>query len=286
MLDFDFAAPSTLADALRLLSEHHGAARPLAGGTDLIDYIRTGRLAPKIVVDLKRIPELRTVQVDDSGLVLGGAVPCCEIYENPEIRRRYAALIDACSIIGGTQIQSRASVGGNLCTSGPAGDSIPALIALGAQVVIAGATGSRVVPAGEFCVGPSKNVLQPGEIVQELRFPSPEAGSGSHYRRFIPRNEMDIAVVGVGAAVTVKGGKITAARVALGAVAPRPLFAEELSDWLVGQPAADATYMDAGERARQIIAPIDDHRGTAEFRRHVTGVLVERVLREAVQRAS
>ncbi len=285
MHDFDFSAPVTLTAALKLLSEHNGSARPLAGGTDLIDFIRTGRVAPQIVVDLKRVPELRVLRVDANGLVLGAAVPCCEIYGNQDVVQHYAALTDACLIIGGVQIQSRASVGGNLCTSGPAADSIPALIALGAQVLIAGAPGTRTVPVEQFCVGPSKNILQAGEIVQELRIPPPEAGSGSHYRRFIPRNEMDIAVVGVGAAVTVKGGKITQARVALGAVAPTPLFAADLSHWLLDQPAADATYMEAGERARQIISPIDDHRGTVEFRRHVTGVLVERVLREAVQRA-
>ena len=285
MLDFDFAAPESLAEAVQMLGQHAGAAKPMAGGTDLIDYVRTGRAAPKVVVDLKRIPELNVLTIDASGLRLGAAVPCYKIYQHPEVCKHFAALVDACSIIGGIQIQSRASVGGNLCTSGPAADSTPALIALGATCVIAGPSGTRELPVEDFCTGPSQNVLQSGEILQEIRLPMPDEGSGSHYRRFIPRNEMDIAVVGVGAAVTVKGGKITQARVGLGAVAPKPLLAAELSDWLVGQPACDSTYMEAGERARKIISPIDDHRGTAEFRLHVTGVLVERVLREAVQRA-
>ncbi|MCA9029938.1 MAG: xanthine dehydrogenase family protein subunit M [Planctomycetaceae bacterium] len=286
MLDFDFACPTSLADAIEVLAAHNGSARPLAGGTDLIDYLRTGRLSAKMVVDLKRIPELRVLTCDANGLTLGAAVPCCEIYGNEQIVKNYSALSDACSIIGGLQIQSRASVGGNLCTSGPAADSTPALIALNAQVQIIGKGGSRSVSVEDFCTGPSANVLQPGEIVQQLTMPAPAAGSGSHYRRFIPRNEMDIAVVGVGASVTVADGRITAARVGLGAVAPKPLFAADLSQWLVGQSASDATYKEAGERARQIISPIDDHRGTAEFRTHVTGVLVERVLREAVARAT
>lgn len=285
MLDFDFAAPESLSTALKLLSEHAGAARPLAGGTDLIDYVRTGRLAAKVLVDVKRIPELRVLQLDGQMLRLGAAVPCCEVYEHADVRRLFPALIDATSIIGGIQIQSRASVGGNLCTSGPAADSTPALIALGAECVLTSAAGSRTVPVEKFCVGPSRNILQPGELLQEIRIPLPAAGSGSHYRRFIPRNEMDIAVVGVGAAVTLQGGTIQAARVALGAVAPTPLFAAQVSSWLAGRAAEDATYHQAGDMARQIISPIDDHRGTAEFRRHVTGVLVERVLREAVARA-
>lgn len=285
MIDFEFAAPHSLAEAVQLLAQHNGSARPLAGGTDLIDYLRTGRLSAQVVVDLKRIPELKALKVDGSGLTLGAAVPCCEIYGNAEVVKHYAALADATSIIGGIQIQSRASVGGNLCTSGPAADSIPALIALGAKVVIVGPQGSRTVAVEDFCTGPSQNILKPGELVQELQLPAPQKGSGSHYRRFIPRNEMDIAVVGVGAAVTVSGGKFVAARVGLGAVAPKPLFAADLSAWLAGQPTSEATYKEAGERARKIISPIDDHRGTAEFRQHVTGVLVERVLREAVQRA-
>ncbi|MCA9081289.1 MAG: xanthine dehydrogenase family protein subunit M [Planctomycetaceae bacterium] len=285
MRDFDFAAPDSLDAAVQLLAKNKGKARPLAGGTDLIDYLRTGRLSADLVVDLKRIPELNVLEVTQQGLRLGAAVPCYRIYEHPEIGTHFAALVDACSIIGGIQIQSRASVGGNLCTSGPAADSTPALIALGAQCVIASASGSRTLPVEQFCTGPSQNVLQPGEILQEVTIPLPEADSGSHYRRFIPRNEMDIAVVGVGASVTVKGGQISNARIGLGAVAPHPLFAEDVSNWIVNQPASDATYIEAGQRARKIISPIDDHRGTAEFRTHVTGVLVERVLREAVQRA-
>ncbi|MFN5299932.1 MAG: FAD binding domain-containing protein [Planctomycetaceae bacterium] len=287
MRDFDYSAPTSVAEAVRVLGQHNGSARPLAGGTDLIDQIRIGRHQPELVVDLKRLPELNVLEVSEAGLRLGAAVPCCRIRENAAIVRHYSALADSARIIGGIQIQSRASVGGNLCTSGPAGDSIPSLIALGARAVLTGPAGTREVPVEEFCTGPGKNVLQRGEIVVELRFPGAVPHSGSHYLRFIPRNEMDIAVVSVGAAVVLDatGKKIKSARIAVGAVAPTPLFAKEASELLAGQEAGEAAYQRAAEAARAIARPIDDMRGTKEFRVHVTGVLVRRALETAVARA-
>lgn len=287
MRDFEYESPTSLVEAMALLAEHNGRARPLAGGTDLIDHVRTGRLTPEFVVDVKRIPELNVLELSDRGLRLGAAVPCYRIYESPEVRRDYAALVDACSIIGGIQIQSRASVGGNLCNSGPAADSIPALIVLGATCLIAGSHGEREVPVEEFCTSPGKNVLRPGELLVELRIPPPAPRSGSHYRRFIPRNEMDIAVVGVGASVVLdeSGERFVSGRIALGAVAPTPLFATEAGALLSGQPVSDETLRRAAETAQAIIAPIDDMRGTQGFRRHLTGVLVQRVLARAAQRA-
>ncbi|MCA9077682.1 MAG: xanthine dehydrogenase family protein subunit M [Planctomycetaceae bacterium] len=286
MRDFEYEAPSTLDAAVALLAEHNGSARPLAGGTDLIDHIRTDRLAPNLVVDIKKIPELNILEHSADGLRLGAAVCCSRIYGDETIRQQYSALADSASIIGGIQIQNRASVGGNLCNAGPAADSTPSLIALGATCVIAGPNGRREVPVESFCVTKGKTVLEPGEILVELKFPSRPSGSGSHYRRFIPRNEMDIAVVGVGASVTLDGDTISDARVSLGAVAIVPLLAKEVNDALIGKPATDETYKAAGEVARSIIDPITDMRGTREFRIHVTGVLVERVLREAVARAN
>lgn len=287
MRDFDYEAPRSLSDAIGLLSRASGRARPLAGGTDLIDQVRTGRLAPDLVVDLKRIPELTRLELVDDALYLGAAVPCYRVYENERIVREYAALAESCRIIGGVQIQSRASVGGNLCNSGPAGDSIPSLIALDAVCVIAGANGTRQVRAEEFCSGPGTNVLAQGEILVELRFPARPRSSGSHYRRFIPRNEMDIAVVGAAAAVTLNEQRtqFTATRIAVGAVAPKPLFAAEASRLLVGRPANDESIAEAARASRAIARPIDDMRGTVEFRLHVTEVLVRRVLTEAVARA-
>lgn len=288
MRDFDYIAPTTLDEAVALLAEQNGRARALAGGTDLIDHVRTGRLEPDVVVDIKRIPDLNVLEMADTGLRLGAAVPCYRICEHSEIRRSYPALVDACSIIGGIQIQSRASVGGNLCNSGPAADSIPALMVHAASCVIAGPEGRREVPVEEFCTGPGQNVLVRGELLVELQCPVPAARSASHYRRFIPRNEMDIAVVGVGAAVELdeSGETIAAARIGLGAVAPTPLLVREVGELLAGAPASDESFARAAEVAKSVISPIDDMRGTKEFRIHVTGVLVERVLREACARAA
>jgi carbon-monoxide dehydrogenase medium subunit len=287
MHEFDYEAPTTLQQAVEKLASLNGRARLLAGGTDLIDQMRLGRWTPQTVIDVKKIPELNVLAVDDRGLRIGAAVPCARIASHPAIQAKYSALSDSCGIIGGVQIQTRATVGGNLCNSGPAADTVPALIALGGVCVLAGKSGRREVPVESFCTGPGKNVLQAGEMLVEIRFPAPAAGSGSHYRRLIPRNEMDIAVVGVGASVTLadSGGTFGAARIALGAVAPTPLLAQEASDSLAGKPVNDEIIGKAAELARKIVSPITDMRGTKEYRIHVTGVLVQRVLLAAVARA-
>lgn len=287
MRDFDYAAPATLADALALIASANGSARPLAGGTDLIDHVRTGRLSPDLLIDVKKLPELNVLDASSEGLRVGAAVPCWQIIADPDVARDYTALADSCRIIGGIQIQNRATMGGNLCNSGPAADSIPSIIALGGECVIAGPKGTRTVPGEAFCTGPGKNVLQPGELLVELKFPAPAAHSGSHYRRFIPRNEMDIAVVGVGASVTLdeSGQSFTAARIALGAVGPVPLLAVDAAAALIGQPVGDEAIAKAAAAAKTIATPITDMRGTIEFRTHLVGVLVERVLKAAVARA-
>ncbi len=287
MHDFEYEAPTTVADAVGLLKKHNGSVRLLAGGTDLIDQIRTGRFAPDLVVDIKKIDELSQLEISAGGVKLGAAVPCFRIYGNAEICRDYSAIADATKIIGGAQIQSRASVGGNLCNSGPAADSTPALIALGATAVIVGPDGTREIPVEEFCTGPGQNVLQLGELLTTLKIPAKPAQSGSHYLRFIPRNEMDIAVVGAGAQVVLDptGKNFVSARISIGAVAPKPLFAQEAGDLLAGQPVGDAAIAQAMEAARKLATPIDDMRGTVEFRVHVTGVLTRRALEKAIERA-
>lgn len=286
MRDFEYEAPNSVADAVALLSRN-GTARPLAGGTDLIDQIRVGRLKPDLLVDLKKVPELNVLELSASGLRLGAAVPCYKVYGHEGLVQAYAALADSARIIGGIQIQSRGSIGGNLCNSGPAADSTPSLIALGAVAVIAGPKGTREVPVENFCTGPGKNVLAAGEILVELKFPARPANSGSHYVRFIPRNEMDIAVVGVGTAVVLdaKKEKIVSARIALGAVGPTPIFAKSAGDALAGLPADETSLDKAAELARSHATPIDDMRGTKEFRIHVTGVLVRRSLQASIDRA-
>lgn len=287
MRDFEYEAPVSLAEAVNVLGKLNGEGKPLAGGTDLIDQIRMGRHQPRTVVDLKKIPELNLLELSPSGLRLGGAVPAWKVYSHPEICRSYTALADSARIIGGIQIQSRASIGGNLCNSGPAADSTPSLIALGAVAVIAGSSGRREIAVEQFCVGPGKNILQPGEILVELNFPPRAPHSGSCYQRFIPRNEMDIAVVGVGVSVVLdeKGGTFVSGRIGLGAVGPTPYYAADASRLLAGQPVNHATIEKAAAAAQAIAKPIDDMRGTKEFRTHVTAVLTRRVLERAVARA-
>jgi len=287
MHDFEYKAPTSLDSLTSLLAEHGSRARVLAGGTDLIDHIRTGRFAPDVVVDIKRVPELSEIALSDGLLTIGAAVPCCRIYEHPEIGKHFAALVDSASIIGGIQIQNRATLGGNLCTASPAADSIPALIALSAEICVLSGDEVRRVDAADFCSSPGQTVLDVGGVVTAVEIPLPAVRTGSHYRRFIPRNEMDIAVVGVGVSVQLSEdfSAFESVRVALGAVAPTPLLVREISDELAGATIEDGISR-AVKIARSAASPIDDMRGTREFRLHVVGVLVERALREAVDRTS
>jgi xanthine dehydrogenase FAD-binding subunit len=286
--DFEYAAAKTVDEAVALLASKGDRAKVLAGGTDILVQLRETNREADLVVDVKKIAELTRYEFSPTaGLRLGASVPCYKIYEDAALLQAYSALCDSARIIGGWQIQSRASIGGNLCNSSPAADSIPALIALDAKAHLAGPGGKRVVAVADFCTGPGKNVLQKGELLTALEFAAPQKGDGSHYLRFIPRDEMDIAVVGCGAWVRLdpSGKTIVAARIALGAVAPKPLFAAEASAFLAGKPATPETFAQAGELAKKIATPISDMRGPAEYRTHLVGVLTVRALTKAVERA-
>ncbi|MBQ42996.1 MAG: carbon monoxide dehydrogenase, partial [Gemmatimonadetes bacterium] len=221
------------------------------------------------------------------GLVIGAGVPCWRFYNDADIAERYPGLIDSAAIIGGIQIQGRDTFGANLCNSSPSADSIPSLITHSASCNFAGPNGKRSIAVEDFCTGPGANVLEPGEILVSLQLPTAKKNTGCHYQRFIPRNEMDIAVVGVGAYVELGGrGKVfKTARIGLAAVAPTPLFASQAGEQLSGQPVSDETIEQAAEAAKSIARPISDMRGTAEFRTHLVGVLVRRALHGAVKRA-
>lgn len=287
MRAIQYAAPHSVEEAVLLLQQTGSKARILAGGTDLIVQVGADAREVDVFVDGKRIRELMELSFDaERGLTLGAAVPCCRIYEDPEVRRHYPGLVDAVSIIGGTAIQGRASVGGNLCNSGPAGDSIPMLIACGAVARIAGAGGIRDVPVEDFCTGPGRNVLQSGELLVSLHLPAPLPNSSTQYIRFIPRNEMDIAVVGVGVSLALSESRdtVVAARIALGAVAPTPLFVPAAGDSLVGKAPTEETFTAAAALAQSAARPISDMRGTAEHRKHLVGVLTRRALRGALER--
>jgi len=283
---FNYEAPSTLADALKIMKANGDKARAICGGTDLLIQMRAGVRQPAVVVDIKKIKELRELKFSaKSGLRLGAAVPCFDIAENADVRRHYPGLSEAAHLIGSLQIQNRASVGGNLCNGSPAADTTPALIALKARARIAGPRSEREVPVEEFVISPGRTVLKPGELLVQLLIPAPAPHSSDAYLRFIPRNEMDIAVVGVGAAVTLSSGTIKAARISLGAVAATPLFAAKASESLIGKKLDESALETAARLASEASSPIDDMRGTAEYRRHVTGVLTRRALTLAAERA-
>ena len=286
MRAIQYAAPTTIPDAIEILGRIGPRARVLAGGTDLIPQVNEYMREVDVVVDCKRIPELMQLTFDPSaGLTIGAAVPCYVIYGNNNVQRYYAGIADAASIIGSTGIQGRASLGGNLCNSGPAADSIPPLIAYSAFANIAGPSGNRSVAVEIFCTAPGRNVLEPGEMLVSLTLPAPPARSGGRYIRFIPRNEMDIAEVGVGAYLELDGaGAISNARIALAAVAPTPLFVAAAGDSLIGKMTSELAYSEAGEIARDAATPITDMRGTAEHRKHLVGVLTRRALAGALER--
>lgn len=287
MRAFDYAAPKTLTEAVALLEQWGERARVLSGGTDLIVQVREDRRDLDLMIDAKHIPEMTELAYDPAtGLTLGAAVPCQRMYDDPAIRKAYPGLIDSAELIGGTQIQNRASFGGNLCNSSPAADSIPAMIAYSATCRIMGPGGTREIPVENFCTAPGKNVLRPNEILVSLHFPPPPQNFGASYLRFIPRNEMDIAVVGCGASVQLSADHSTfaQARVALGAVAPTPLLVENAAG-LVGQAVTEDAINKTAIAAQAASRPITDMRGTAEYRRHLVGVLTRRALRKAVERA-
>ena len=270
------------------MAEKGAKAKALAGGTDILVQLRGRRFSIDRLVDVKGIPEMNELSYSaDDGLTLGAAVPCYRIYEDEEIQSLYSGLVDSAFLIGGIQIQGRASVGGNLCNASPSGDTIPILIALGATCVIEGPNGSRSVAVEDFCTGPGQNVLEDGELLVALKFPPPAANSGAHYLRFIPRNEMDIAVVGAGASVVLSDDKSTiqSGRVSIGAVAPTPLFVQEAGEALAGQPVSEETLAKAADLAKAAARPISDMRGTIAQRTHLSGVLTQRALRIAIDRA-
>jgi carbon-monoxide dehydrogenase medium subunit len=280
---FDYAAPQSLNEAVALMAAHPGA-RPLAGGTDLLVQMRSSRKETDFVVDVKRVPELNEIAYDPvRGLTLGAAVPCYRIYRSAPVARAYRSLADVAALIGGTQIQGRASIGGNLCNAAPSADSVPLLIALGGRCRIAGPAGTREVAVEDFCTAPGRTVLGSGELLVSIHFPPPAPDSGARYLRFIPRNEMDIAVAGAGVQVVMDDGHFRSVRIALAAVAPTPLFVREAGDVLAGKAANAASLAEAAEIASRAARPITDMRGTADYRRHLCAVLTRRALEAAME---
>lgn len=286
MLAIRYEAPATVAEAVKLIHDDPGA-KILAGGTDLLVQFHGGLRQPSAFVDVKRIPDLVDIAVDDAGLHLGAAACAAAIAERPEVKRLWPGLAEAVHLIGSTQIQGRGTVGGNLCNASPAADTTCALIVNRATCVIAGPSGERLVPVEDFVVSPGKTVLGRGELLVAIRVPRPAPRTSDAYLRLIPRSEMDIAVAGAAVSIAVdRGGVCTAARVAIGAVAPTALLVPAAAQALIGtkldEPALDAAARAASAAAR----PIDDKRGTVAYRRTVAGVLTRRAAKIAAARAA
>jgi carbon-monoxide dehydrogenase medium subunit len=281
-----YEAPQTLEAASTLLAGASGVTRVLAGGTDLLVQMRGEFVNPDLIVDIKNIPEMRTIAVENNRYRVGAAVTGVEIMEHEGFNAAWPGVVDGASLIGSIQIRGRATMGGNLCNASPAADSVPALVAAGALASIVGPDGRREVPVEEVAVGPGKTSLKKGEIVASFLFPERAPRSAGAYLRFIPRTEMDIAVVGAGVDLTLgEDGRCSRAKVALGAVAERVLVVEDAAAALVGTSVDDAALSALAEAASAACRPINDKRGTIEFRTEIAGVLAKRAALKAVERA-
>ena len=279
-----YKAPKTLEAAVALLSGAN--ARVLAGGTDLLIGMRAGHVAPRLLVDVKGIPEMTSIIAENGAFRFGAAVPCMELVEHEAFAKAWPGVIDGVKLIGSIQVKGRATVGGNLCNASPAADSVPAMIAAGASVSIAGPNGRREAPVEEIATGPGKTSLAKGEIVASFLLRQPPPHSGGAYLRFTPRTEMDIAVVGVGVTLTLDdSGVCSQARVCLGAVAERALLVPEAAAALIGSKVDAAALDRLAAAASAACRPIDDKRGTREFRIKVVGVMARRAAEIALARA-
>ncbi len=291
MTDIEYLAPKTLDEAVRAFHAGAGSARILAGGTDLLVQMRAGTVRPGLIVDIKKIAEMTTIEeTAGGGFRIGAAVSGAVLRDHPKLKKIWPGVVEAANLIGSTQIQGRATAGGNLCNGSPAGDSVPALLAAGAIVTIQGPAGRRELPVEAVPKGPGRLNLAPGEIVVSFTLPPRPKGSSDAYLRMIPRTEMDIAVVGCGVSLTIDNGTCTAARVGLGAVAPTVLLVEAAAKALIGSKVVgskldDAALAKAAAACSAACRPIDDKRGTIAYRTKVAGVLLTRTATIAAERA-
>jgi carbon-monoxide dehydrogenase medium subunit len=281
-----YVAPKTLEQAIALLAGANGKARVLAGGTDLLIQLRSGRAEPELVVDIKAIAEMRSIALDAGSYRVGAAVTCMELIENEAFARVWPGIVDGAKYIGSIQVKGRATLGGNLCNASPAADGVPALITAGALACIAGPDGRREIPVEDFVTGPGKTLLAPGELVASFLLPRRAPHSGDAYLRFTPRTEMDIAVVGAAVNLTLDDkGECSRARVSLGAVAARALLVPEAAAALIGTKVDAAALERLAAAASAACRPIDDKRGTKEYRIQVAGVMAGRAATIALERS-
>jgi carbon-monoxide dehydrogenase medium subunit len=287
MSSLSYAAPTTVDDAVKLLAGSSGVAKVLSGGTDLLVQMRAGRLKPELIVDTKHIPGIIGISHEpDGSFIIGAATPGAVVEAHAGLKAHWPGVVEALDLIGSTQVQGRCSLAGNLCNASPAADSVPALYAAGATALVVGPNGKRDVPVEQIPTGPGRTSLAKDEFILEFRLPPRPAHSSDAYLRFIPRTEMDIAVVGCGISVTLDAnGVCTAARCSLGAVAPTVLLVPEMAAVLIGHKLDDDTLARLDAAAQAAARPISDKRGTVEYRKKVAGVLARRVAAIAFDRA-
>ena len=282
-----YTAPTTVDDAVKALAGAAGQAKILSGGTDLLVQIKSGRLKPDLIVDTKHIPGLIGIRDEADHFVIGAATPGVMIEANERLKHAFPGIVEGVDLIGSTQIQGRCSIAGNLCNASPAADSVPPVIAARATAIVAGPGGRREVPVEKIVTGPGQTSLAKGEFVVEFKIPKPKARQSDAYLRFIPRTEMDIAVVGCAVNVTLDAaGTCTDARVVLGAVAPTQVVVEDAAKALIGHKLDDATLQALDKAAQAACKPITDKRGTVEYRTKVAGVLARRAAAIAFDRAA
>ena len=287
MRAFTYHAPNTLAEAVAIMAREGEGGKVLNGGTDLLIHIKERGFLPKYLVSLRDVQELKDVAYDErTGLRIGAAAKLSDVAAHPVVQERYPILVQGASLVGSLQIQNLGTVAGNVCNAAPSADTAPPLIALGATARLAGPRGERTVPLEEFFVGPGRTALEPDELLAEILVPPPPARSGGAYERYTPRQEMDIAVVGVGSVVALgQGDRCVHARICLGAVAPTPIRAKAAEAALVDQDLTPETIERAASAAAEEATPITDQRGTADYRRHLVKVLTRRTLMAAWQDA-
>ncbi len=281
-----YHAPSSVAEAVKLAAGTTGITRFLSGGTDVLVQLRAGMVTPDDLIDLKKIPGLHAItKTADGGWRIGATVSGAEMRRHAALCADWPGVVEGMNLVGSTQVQGRATLAGNLCNGSPAADSVPGMVAAGARVVVTGPNGTRDVAVEDIPAGPGRTKLQPGEMIEAVLLPPRGTHGGDAYLRFIPRTEMDIAVVGVGISLTLDGDKVVSARVSLGAVAPTVLLVDAAAKAIIGTTLDEAALAALATAVRAAATPISDKRGTAEFRKEVVGVLAGRAARIAYDRA-
>ena len=282
-----YTAPATVDEAVKVLASAAGLAKVMSGGTDLLVQLKSGRLKPDLIVDTKHIPDLIGIREEAGFFVIGAATPGVMLSADERLEHAFPGVVEGVDLIGSTQIQGRASIAGNLCNGSPAADSVPPVIAARGIAIVAGPNGRREVPVEKIVTGPGRTSLEKGEFVVEFRLPKPKPRQAGAYLRFIPRTEMDIAVVGCAVDVTLDAsGTCTDARVVLGAVAPTQILCEDAAKTLIGHKLDADTLANLDAAAQKVCNPISDKRGTIEYRTKVAGVLARRAAAIAFERAA